>query len=104
MLTAAGLITVERMYLRCPACHEGDYRGDLVLGIEEYLSPRMRELAYFAGTSATSFEHAAELLWRIAGLRISDETVRQHCYAQGERLCREPVAPAEMHKKFHEAE
>lgn len=95
-MTAAGPVRLLRAYLLCPICGLGEYAADAVLGIGDFLSDRMTQLACFAGTVATSFAKATELLYRLAGLRVGEESLRTRCHSQGERLCQQPTRPAEL--------
>jgi hypothetical protein len=53
-----------------------------MLGIDGYLSPRMRRLACRL-TSDHAFEVAAERFWELLKVRVDGETLRRHCEAEG---------------------
>src|SRR5205085_7446938 len=85
-MTTVGLIVVMRVYLLCQTCRLGLYAADPVLGLSGFLSRRLRQLTSLLGAAATSFAKAADLLWQCAGVRISEEVVRQCCLQTGKQL------------------
>src|SRR5262249_23217125 len=84
-LTAAGLVTLRRRYLVCPACGAGCHPRDGWLGREGFLSRRARRLVCLAAAS-WSFDRASTLLEEFCGLRVSDTTIRAGAVATGGRV------------------
>jgi hypothetical protein len=96
-LTAAGLVTLRRRYLLCPACGAGAHPRDGWLGLEGFLSRQAQRLACLAAAS-WSFDRASALLEEFCGLRVSDTTIRACAVAAGGRARlwqRTSPAPAE---------
>lgn len=71
-----------RRHFRCSTCRDAGYPADAALGIEGYLSPRMRRLACRL-TSDHAFEVAAKRFWELLKVRVDGETLRRHCEAEG---------------------
>jgi hypothetical protein len=95
-LTAAGLVTLRRRYLVCPACGSGCHPRDGWLGREGFLSPQARRLICLAAAS-WSFDRASALLEALCGLRVSDTTIRAAAVAAGSEVRtwqRDSEAPA----------
>src|SRR5262249_31930328 len=81
-LTVAGLVYLERLYLRCPKGGGGNFPLDERLGISGSISPRAQRLVCLAGTS-WSFDKASGHLQEFCGLQVSDTTIRQVCQQHG---------------------
>jgi hypothetical protein len=85
--TVCGPVRYERPRYRCRPCHQEWSPADQTLGV----APRARLSARLDGWlaelgAATAFAPAAGLLEHLTGLRVSDETLRQHCERQGTAL------------------
>jgi len=83
--TTAGVLCLSRRYLSCRVCKLGEYGADRVLGIEGFLSRRLKQLASWTGASATSFAKAARLLWQVGGVKLAEEVVRGCTEALGQK-------------------
>jgi hypothetical protein len=81
VLTAAGAVRLERLYLVCPRCRTGRHPLDGRLGLEGFVSPQAKKLLCLAGAS-WSFARAADHLQEFCGLRTCDQTIRQVCQAE----------------------
>jgi hypothetical protein len=84
-MTAVGLVTLRRVYFRCPACGLGEYALDESLGLDGLLSKQARRLVSFAA-GQQSFARAEKALEELCGWSISDESIRQACYAEADRV------------------
>lgn len=84
-MTAAGLVTVRRRYLVCPACGSGCHPRDGWLGLDGFLSRQAQRLACLAAAS-WSFDRASALLDELCGLRVSDTTIRAAAVAAGAQV------------------
>ncbi|MCI0456425.1 MAG: hypothetical protein L0Z62_05535, partial [Gemmataceae bacterium] len=97
VLTAAGTIRLERLYLLCPRCGSSRYPLDDRLGLTGFVSPQAHKLLCLAGAS-WSFAGAAHHLAEFCGLRTCDQTIRAVCHAAAgllaEWLHRDPAAGA----------
>lgn len=82
-----GSITLRRTYRSCSQCHEGGFAADDRLGLDAFLTPRVRRLACLVGTH-DSFSRAQRLLSELSGLSLADETIRRLCHAEAERFDR----------------
>jgi hypothetical protein len=67
---------------------------DRALGIQDDMTPTMRELAQRAATLSGSFAEGATLLGRFAGVHISESTFRRHALAAGQRAVAAQEFPA----------
>jgi hypothetical protein len=76
-----GPIAVERTYFHCPACGQGDFGADRVLGLDGYLTDGARRMATLAGVRQ-SFAQAEQLLTELAGWQLDEETIRRLCHAE----------------------
>ena len=84
-LTAAGLVTLRRRYLSCPACGSGCHPRDGWLGLAGFLSPQAQRLTCLAAAS-WSFDRASDLLQELCGLRVSDTTIRAAAVEVGSQI------------------
>ena len=87
---------MDRRYFTCPACGQGDFGGDRVLGLDGYLTAAARRMACLAGVRQ-SFARGEALLAELAGWDLDDETIRRLCHAEAARAAagREERATAE---------
>ena len=101
MTTAAGPVTVSRLYLQCVRCGGGGYPADGVLGTDVGVSKGARRMACLAG-SVQSFAAASRLLDELAGWTLSDESIRRACYREAAGVAdfeaRSPAAAAPFGK------
>jgi hypothetical protein len=72
---------VSRRYFTCPACRQGDFGGDRLLGIDGYLTRGARRMACLAGVRQ-AFAQAEHLLAELAGWQLDDEAIRRACHAE----------------------
>ncbi len=79
-----GPLVVERAYFACPACGQGDFGADRVLGLDGYLTPGARRMACLAGVRE-SFTRAEGLLAELAGWNLDEETIRRLCHTEATR-------------------
>jgi hypothetical protein len=91
-----GPIDVGRRYFTCPACGQGDFGADRVLGLDGYLTIAARRMACLAGVQQ-SFAKAETLLTELARWELDDETIRRLCHHEAARAAatREERATAE---------
>lgn len=82
MLTAAGVVRLDRLYLVCPRCHAGRHPLDDRLGVSGFVSPHARRLLCLAGAS-WSFDRASANLREFCGLAVCDNTIRGVCHEHG---------------------
>jgi len=80
VLTAVGLITLERIYFRCPVCKQGDFGADRILGVEGYVTRGACRMACLLGVQQ-SFTRAQRALAEVAGWDLDDNTIRRLCHA-----------------------
>jgi len=79
-LTAVGLVTLDRTYLRCPTCEQGEFGADGVLGIDGYVTRGACRMACLLGVQQ-SFARAEVALAEVAGWELDDNTIRRLCHA-----------------------
>src|SRR5262249_9318987 len=82
LVTAAGDVTVERVYFTGRGGGANARPLDERLGVEGLVSPHAQRLLCLAG-AGQSFERAARLLRAFAGLSVCDNTVRAVCDRHG---------------------
>jgi hypothetical protein len=80
-----GLVTLRRRRFRCSPCGLSHYAADDWLGLESYLSKRLRRLACLL-TSERAFAPSAEVLAETCGAEAAAETLRVHCEREGQRM------------------
>src|SRR5262249_5188055 len=85
VLTAAGDVRLERLYLACPRCPHRLYPLGQRWGATGFVSPQAQRLLCLAGAS-WSFDRAAALLAEFCGLRTCDQTVRAACHQEAAAL------------------
>lgn len=79
-LTAVGRIAIQRRYFCCPACGQGDFGADRILGVDGYVTTAARRMACLLGVQQ-SFAKAQRALAEVAGWELDDNTIRQLCHA-----------------------
>jgi hypothetical protein len=82
VLTAAGVVRLDRLYLVCPQCKAGRHPLDVRLGVGGFVGPQAQRLLCLAGAS-WSFERASANLKEFCGLSVCDNTIRAVCHAHG---------------------
>jgi hypothetical protein len=99
---------VPRRYYACRVCKASQRPWDLWAGVgERHLTEHARKMVTIVGT-AMSFDNAAEKLWDLCQIRISNDTVRRVCDEEGERARKwlreapEPVETLAQAKGDHE--
>ena len=65
-MTALGPVRLGRSYAACPACDQGSFPADRLLGVVGWLTPRALSMACLAGV-ADPFRKAEALLAELAG-------------------------------------
>src|SRR4051794_35476673 len=84
-MTALGSGVLWRAYFACTACGLGGYFADRVLGLQGYLTRQATRLVcLLAGQS--SFAGAERPLAECQKKKVSDETIRQACQAEAQRI------------------
>lgn len=92
-LTVCGWVSLPRAYYHCKACGGGHYPFDHDNDLHaDKLSRGLRPLVCLAGTLAPFGGAADDLLRRLAGVRLSESTVRRATEAAGEELARQQRA------------
>ena len=84
VLTAVGRVTLRRCYFACPACGQGDFGADRILGIDGYVTAGACRMACLLGVQQ-SFAKAELALAEVAGWDLDDNTIRQLCHATAAR-------------------
>jgi hypothetical protein len=79
-LTAVGPVILERIYLRCSTCEQGEFAADGVLGIDGYVTRGACRMACLLGVQQ-SFARAEVALAEVAGWKLDDNTIRCLCHA-----------------------
>lgn len=107
MLTAFGPIKWTRRHFVCQPCKDSGYPADQVLGVDGYLSPRIRRLACRL-SGDHGFDVAADRLWEMLKVRVDGETLRRHCEAEGAAMAawvrHQPAAAAGFRAATGDAE
>ena len=80
-MTALGPVPLDRSYARCPACEQGFFPADRLLGLQGWLTARALRMACHAGV-ADPFRKAERLLSELAGWSVDADTLRRRCHAQ----------------------
>jgi hypothetical protein len=80
-MTALGPVRLTRSYARCPACSQGSFPCDGLLGLDGWLTPRALQMACRAG-AADPFRKAEALLRELAGWSVDADTLRRRCHEQ----------------------
>lgn len=84
-MTAVGPIRLCRCYAHCPACEQGSFAADRLLGVDGWLTPRALQMACRAGV-ADPFRKAEGLLGELAGWSVDADTLRRRCHEQAARV------------------
>ena len=82
LVTAAGDVTLSRVYFTCRLCGEHAHALDDRLGLDGFVSPHAQRLLCTLGAD-WSFERCARHLRTVAGLVVCDNTVRKACDRHG---------------------
>jgi hypothetical protein len=82
IVTAAGEVTLSRVYFTCRRCGRHAHPLDDRLGLEGFVSPHAQRLICTLGADR-SFERCARHLRDVAGLAVCDNTVRKVCDRHG---------------------
>jgi hypothetical protein len=80
-MTALGPARLCRCYAHCPACGQGVFPADRLLGLDGWLTPHALQMACRAGV-ADPFRKAEILLSELAGWSVSADTLRRRCHEQ----------------------
>lgn len=80
-MTALGPVRLDRSYASCPACVQGSFPADSLLGLDGWLTPRALRMACTAGV-ADPFRKAERLLEELAGWSVAADTLRRRCHEQ----------------------
>jgi hypothetical protein len=80
-MTALGPIRLRRCYAHCPACVQGSFPADHLLGLDGWLTARALQMACRAGV-ADPFRKAEVLLKELAGWSVDADTLRRRCHEQ----------------------
>jgi hypothetical protein len=83
-MTALGPVRLCRCYAHCPACEQGSFPADRLLGLDGWLTPRALQMACRAGV-ADPFRKAEVLLGELAGWSVDADTLRRRCHEQAAR-------------------
>jgi hypothetical protein len=83
-MTALGPVRLDRSYAHCPACGQGAFSADRLLGLGGWLTPRALQMACRAGV-ADPFRKAEALLAELAGWSVDADTLRRRCHEQAAR-------------------
>jgi len=78
-MTAIGPITLTRTYFQCATCKQGEFGGDRVLGIDEFVTPGARRIVTLLGIQQ-SFARAEFTLAETVGWKLDDDTIRKLCH------------------------
>ena len=103
MLTAAGHITLHRVYFVCRQCRQGMHALDTRLGVTGSASPQAERLMCLAGGS-WSFDLAAKHLAEFCGLSVSDNTIRSVTQKHGAKMARWQRETPETGENFGKSE
>jgi hypothetical protein len=83
-MTALGPIRLRRCHAHCPACEQGSFPADRLLGLDGWLTPRALRMACRAGV-ADPFRKAEALLGELAGWSVDADTLRRRCHERAAR-------------------
>ena len=103
ILTAAGTVSLQRVYFVCRVCRMGTHPWDERLGVDGFVSPRARRLLCLAGAS-WSYDASAKFLQELCGLSVSDNTIRDVCQEEGAVMSRWQRDALEAHLPFRQAQ
>ena len=80
----SGRSPLARRYFACPACDQGDFGADRILGVAGYVTRGACRMACLLGVQR-SFQKAEVALLEVAGWDLDDNTIRQLCHATAAR-------------------
>lgn len=103
LVTAAGDVTLSRVYLTCRRCGQHAHALDERLGVEGFVSPHAQRLLCRLGTD-WSFARCAGHLREVAGLVVCDNTIRKICDHHGGLVRAWQRDDPEASRRFREAE
>jgi hypothetical protein len=83
-MTALGPVRLSRSYALCPACVQGSFPADALLGLDGWLTPRALQMACRAG-ACDPFRKAELLLRELSGWSVDADTLRRRCHEQAAR-------------------
>ncbi len=101
-MTAAGDVTLSRVYFTCRRCGQHAHALDDRLGLDGFVSPHAQRLICTLGVG-WSFERCARHLRDIAGLVVCDNTVRKICDRHGGLMRAWQREDPEASRPFREA-
>ena len=99
MLSAAGSIRLQRIYLVCRGCKNSLHPADDRLGVCGGRSRQAQRLLCLAGAS-WSFDAAAQHLAEFCGLKTSDNTIRKVCHQQAGEIADWRHTNGDAHTEF----
>jgi len=102
VLTAAGHVTLSRVYFTCNACLTGGYALDIRLGITGFASPQARRLLALAAAS-WSFVGAEKHLQQFCGLSVSGSKIRDVAQQEGRQIAEWQRTADAARQPFREA-
>lgn len=102
MITAAGAISLRRVYFVCRRCRLGLHPLDERLGVVGFTSPQAQRLLCLAGAS-WSYDRAACHLRELCGLSVCDNTIRQVCQQQATHMGQWQRESPVAHEAFQRA-
>jgi hypothetical protein len=101
-MTALGPVRLDRSYAHCPACQQGSFRADALLGLDGWLTPRALRMACRAGV-ADPFRKAELLLAELAGWSVDADTLRRRCHEQAARAAASRAERTALPEAFAQA-
>jgi hypothetical protein len=107
VLTVHGAVQVQRAYYYCGRCRQSFLPYDEVLGLVDEISPGLMPLVCRAGTLVPFGDAAADVLQRLARVRVSPSTVLRATEGEGTRLRAQQkegrmVEPTQPELQWHE--
>jgi hypothetical protein len=101
-MTALGPARLCRSYAHCPACGQGAFPADHLLGLDGWRTPRALQMACRAGV-ADPFRKAEALLSELAGWSVGADTLRRRCHEQAARAAATRAGRAGLPEAFAQA-
>jgi hypothetical protein len=87
IISLVGNIQLARPYYHCGYCHQGIWPWDEILCLSpERLTPAAQEITTLGGIGHSFGKAADRILYKMAGLSLSESTVERTTEAAGERL------------------
>jgi len=93
LVTAAGDVTLTRVYFTCRRCGQHSHALDERLGVHGLISPHAQRWLCLVGAEH-AFERAAQLVRELAGVVVCDNTVRHADPARLEQIIANQLANA----------